>query len=91
MSPKISLSLIGGSVIGAANFALLARAVQSLLGNGPAGKGRLAALFFFKLVVLAGIFVIILKLPIHMLAFVIGLSTTVVAVTVGGLYHGRTF
>lgn len=89
MSPKISLSLIGGSVIGAANFILLARAIQMLLGDGPAGKGRLAALFFFKLVVLAGIFVIILKLPIHMLAFVVGLSTTVVAITVSGLYYGR--
>lgn len=85
MSPKISLSLLGGSVIGAANFYLLTRAVQALLGGGAASKRRLAALFFFKLVALAGIFVIILKLPIHTVAFLVGLSTIVVAVTIGGL------
>lgn len=89
MSPKISLSLLGGGVIGAANFFLLARAVQALLGREAAGKRRLTALFFFKFVALAGIFVVILKLPIHTLAFITGFSTIVVAVAIGGLIPGK--
>lgn len=85
MSPKISLSLVGGGAIGAANFVLLARAVQGLLGGRTAGKGRLAALFFFKFLALALIFVAILKLPIHTVAFLVGFSTVVAAVAVAGL------
>lgn len=88
MSPKISLSLVGGSVMGAANFYLLSHAVHALVGDGTASKGRLVALFFFKFVALAGIFIVILKLPIHTVAFVIGISTVVVAVTTVGLLKG---
>lgn len=90
MSPKISLSLIGGSGIGAANFVLLTRAVQGLLGGGTAGRGRLSALFFLKFLVLAGIFFVILKLPIHTLAFLAGFSTIVVAVAMSGLLPDRS-
>ncbi len=90
MSPKISLSLVGGSGIGAANFYLLARAIQGLLGGATAGKGRLAALFFFKFLALAGVFVVIWKLPVDTVAFLIGFSTIVVAVTVGGLIPDRS-
>lgn len=90
MSPKISLSLVGGSGIGAANFYLLTRAIQGLLGGGTVGKGRLSALFFLKFLALAGIFFVILKLPIHTLAFLLGFSTIVVAVAVSGLIPDRS-
>lgn len=90
MSPKISLSLIGGGGIGAANFYLLTRAVQGLMGGEAAGKRRLAALFFFKLLVLAGVFVVILKLPVHMVAFLIGFSAIVIAIVVAGLIPERS-
>ncbi len=83
---KISLSLVGGDVMGLANFFLLGRVVEGLLGHGSAGKGRLAALFFFKLLVLAALFAIILTLPIHPVAFLAGLSAVAVAIVTVGLW-----
>jgi hypothetical protein len=83
---KISLSLVGGDVMGLANFFLLGRMVEGLLGRGSAGKGRLAALFFFKLAALAALFAVVLALPVHPVAFLAGLSAVVVAITVAGLW-----
>jgi hypothetical protein len=89
---KISLSILGGSVIGLANFFLLGRVVAALVGRGSYGKMRLTALFFLKLAALAAIFGIILAAPVDIIAFAVGLGAVVVAIIIAGFIpYGRTF
>lgn len=84
-TPKISLSILGGGVMAAANFLLLVRLVQGFLDSAGTGKSRLVALFFLKLAALSAVMIILLKFPVHMLGFVGGLSTIIVAVVMAGL------
>lgn len=86
---KISLSILGGSGIGLANFYLLARVVTGLLARESTEKGRVAALFFLKLLALAAFFGILFALPINMIAFLAGFATVMLAILIAGLY-GRT-
>lgn len=86
---KISLSILGGSVIGLANFYLLARVVTGLLARDSTEKGRVAALFFLKLLALAAFFGILFALPINMIAFLAGFAAVMLAILIAGLY-GRT-
>lgn len=79
---KISLSVAIGSVIGGANFWVLYRIFSKILMEGVRRKILLGALAALKFAVLIFILWAVIKwVPINAVAFLVGLSTVVVAIS----------
>jgi len=87
---KLSLSLALGSVIGGANFWMLVKLVGKIFGDGPS-KWRFGLAIVLKfLVLILVLWLVVNRFPVHMIAFLVGLSTIVLAVIISQLFSDST-
>jgi hypothetical protein len=90
--PELAGAVGLGALIGVGNFRLLHTVMgRLLLGEGDrlGSKVLLAALASLKFLLLVGVVVAALVwLSVDRLGFVIGISAIVVAIPIGGLWHG---
>lgn len=88
-SAKISLSIAAGSVTGFANFWLLKQLIDGVIDKTEHGKKIVPKWIFVKLllkvITLTLTVGIVLLLPVDGVAYLIGISTLVAAVIIGGL------
>ena len=87
----VAIGVTAGAAVGVANFRALRTVVGSMfLGSGGlSGKAALAVLAVLKFLALAGVVVAALVwLRLDRVGFVVGFTSTVAAVLVGGLRSG---
>jgi hypothetical protein len=88
LSFRITGSLLLGGAIAAGNFRLLCRVVEGLIARQKGEKkGSIYPLILLKFLVLLGVIgLVVVKFPIHAFAFLIGLSSIVLAIVSEGFY-----
>jgi len=89
LSVNITLSVMAGGLITVVNFRILWKGVEGLLQKKQVSQGLLYLGIFIKFILLIGLIgIIVIKLPIHTGAFLIGLSSIVLAL-ISEVFYAR--
>lgn len=87
-SMRITLSVAAGSAIVILSYELLFLVVSRALSGGKRSPAVFVAIALFKLTLLGFVlWFVVVRTPIHALAFLAGLSTIVFAICVYGIYE----
>ncbi len=87
MSRTATLSVAIGIAIAVANFWLLERLVTGLINREETSSKRLLLIFIAKAAVLFGVLgYVVLKVPIVVVPFLVGLSCIVIGIVLEGIW-----
>ena len=90
-SAQITLSVIAGSAIVVGSFELLSLIIGRAMGRENKSPAVFIIAAFFKLTLLGLVlWFVVVHTPIHMLAFLVGLSTIVLSVAISGISNAKS-
>ena len=85
-SPRAGISVAVGILLALANFWLLERLVSGILNRQATSSKRLLLTFATKILILFGLIgLVVLKMPLDMAFFLLGLSCVVAGIVLEGL------